>query len=90
MAPLTKIVALFDKNCRGAFLALFGEKVAHLNSKQLDTLLAFDLKSNRGKMIGNSDQDRPKSDLRSDHIMIGNLEQKVIADQIKSDRPITI
>ena len=38
MAPLTKIVALFEKNCRGAFLALFGEKVAHLNSKQLDTL----------------------------------------------------
>ena len=38
MAPLTKIVALFEKKCRGAFLALFGEKVAHLNSKHLNTL----------------------------------------------------
>ena len=42
MAPLTKIVALFEKIVGALFLALFSEKVAHLDSKQLEALF-FDL-----------------------------------------------
>ena len=42
------------------------------------------------KMIGNSDEDCPKSDRRSDHIMIRTYGKKWSVIRSKSDLPITI
>ena len=65
-----------------------GKKISHINFPiYLRKMVKKACKRDRKKWSGRS-KDHSKTDRRSDHRLIGSLELKVIADQIKNDRPI--